>query len=228
MLLYLPTRNSILNYLPGSCSRRVMCHFHAIHSPTNSETPIWRSDWDHPQHSQKYVNTSLSPAQPCQEHQQGGWINKTIEISAWLWSIKTHPITTKQLWVMICFVRTALLLQTENKTSWNGCAVMYLSMWQHYVYTYSCNLIYKNTLYSCRDIKNPNPATEIFCFLNQQQVMLLSSLQYRYPDFLTTHPPAQLFCSHTMGFFWFSDKMQELLTQDFLHTQSMPWHQALS
>lgn len=82
-------------------------------------------------------------------------------------------------------------------------------------YYIQVNLIYKNTLYSCRDSKKPNPATEIFCFLNQQHMILLS-LEYRYPDFLTTHPPAQLFCSHTMGFFWwFSHKMQELFTQDF-------------
>lgn len=128
----------------------------------------------------------------------------------------------KQLWVTICFVRTALPLQTKSKTmKW-----LYTDLSQHVTtlrITYWCNLIYKNILYSCRDIKNPNPATEIFCFLNQQHVILLSSLQYRYPDFLTTHPPAQLFCSHTMGFFWwFSDKMQELFAQDFLRTQSMP------
>lgn len=116
-------------YHPGiqpwiSCRRRVMCHFHAMPSTTSTETPIWRSDWDRPQHRQKYENISLSPAQPCQEHWERGWIDKTAEISARLGSTKTHPNTNKQLWVMICFGRTALLLQTENKTSWNGCAVI--------------------------------------------------------------------------------------------------------
>lgn len=127
-LLYLPTRNSTLNYLslfPAVGGWRVISMPStpqpALKLPSEGVT-------DHPQHGQKYVNTSLPPAQLCQEHQEGGGINKTTQVFAWLWSTKTHPNKTKQLWAMICFVRTALLLQTENKTPWNGCAMIYLSM----------------------------------------------------------------------------------------------------
>lgn len=205
-----------------------MLHFPAIHSPASTETPIWRSGWGHPQHRQKYGNTSLAPAQACQEHRGGGCINRTTEILAWLWS--TKPILTHQTALdnnLLCKNSSAAANWEQNLMEWL-CSDRSQHVTPPHI-TYKCNPIYKNTLYSCRDIKSPNPATEIFFFLNQQHMILLPSLQSRYPDFLTTHPPAQPFCSHTAGFFWgFSDKMQELFTQDFLHTQSMPWHQALS
>lgn len=183
-----------------------MLHFPAIHSPASTETPIWRSGWGHPQHRQKYGNTSLAPAQACQEHRGGGCINRTTEILAWLWS--TKPILTHQTALdnnLLCKNSSAAANWEQNLMEWL-CSDRSQHVTPPHI-TYKCNPIYKNTLYSCRDIKSPNPATEIFFFLNQQHMILLPSLQSRYPDFLTTHPPAQPFCSHTAGFFWgFSDR----------------------
>lgn len=126
MLLYLLTSNSSLDYLPVSCSGR----WSVPNQHWNSQLKEWLRPPTGQTEACKYLPSTCTT---CQEHRKGGWINKTTEIFAWLGSTKTHPNTIKQLWVMICFVRTALLLQTENKTSWNGCAVMCLSMQHHHV-----------------------------------------------------------------------------------------------
>lgn len=167
-----------------------MWHFQAIHSPASTGTPIWRSGWDHPQHRQKYVNISLAPAQPCQEHREGGCVNKTTEIFAWLWGTKTHPNDQTALGNdLLCKNSSAAAKWEQNLMEWLCSDISQHVTTPHI--TYRCRLIYKNILYSCRDI------TEIFCFLEPaaRDTALLTAIQVPcFPN--NTSPSTALLLSH--------------------------------